>query len=439
MFLSRVSISNVRSIESMQIDFTADAQHNRRWTLLLGENGCGKSSVLRSIALLLAGSDALPELLGQPDGWIRNGTSRCRIVGELRTAGGEARTVGLELRRGDSLRETFERNAESLAALDAAIRHSDRNWLVLGYGVSRSLSPNGSSAAISEDTSRPARARGLASMFSPDAALVPLQQWAMDLEYRRGKAALQPLKTALDRLLPDMSLRGIDKKRRQLVFRTVDGLVPLDQLSDGYQNMAAWCGDLLFRLTEAFPDRKDPLGARGLLLIDEIDLHLHPVWRRRLVDFLSQTLPNFQFVATTHSALTAQQSGEGELYVIRRDAEGRRPDLVPFVGEPRKMMLHQLLMSPMFGLESMDSVQIEGARRRVRQLSAKRVTLSPVERTELAQLRAMLKDAPDWDAVPQYAREQTDLLRSIKELVPPSAKVSPTRLRALSKRLDKVS
>lgn len=131
-----------------------------------------------------------------------------------------------------------------------------------------------------------------------------------------------------------------------------------------------------------------------MLLIDEIDLHLHPVWRRHLVDFLSSTLPNFQFIATTHSALTAQQSGEGELYVIRREGAEATPTLVPFIGEPRKMMLHQLLMSPMFGLDSLESVEIEKARNAVRELCLKE-SLNKQEAAQMKALQAILNDAPN--------------------------------------------
>ena len=179
------------------------------------------------------------------------------------------------------------------------------------------------------------------------------------------------------------------------MFRTVDGEVPLNQLSDGYQNMAAWCGDLLYRITEAFPDRKDPLATRGVLLIDELDLHLHPVWRRQLVDFLSALLPNFQFIATTHSALTAQQSGEGELFVIRREGAKQRPVLVPFVGEPRLMQLHQLLMSPMFGLESMDSVAVEKARDTARKLHTRTAARGKAAATPVRRRRLIPPRRPD--------------------------------------------
>ena len=101
----------------------------------------------------------------------------------------------------------------------------------------------------------------------------------MDLDYRL-KAGFASVRTRLEDLLPGVSLARIDRRNRELIFATQDGELPLDQLSEGYQNMAAWCGDLLYRITEVYRDYRSPLSARGVLLIDEIDLHLHPVWQR---------------------------------------------------------------------------------------------------------------------------------------------------------------
>ncbi len=439
MFLTRVALRDVRSIESLDLDLRSSEGGTRRWTLLLGENGCGKSSALRAIGLLLAGSEALPDLLGDPDAWIRNGAKQCRIEGTLSTATGETRDISLVIDRGDGVKKIFARNHSSLESLDAAIAHADRNYFVLGYGVSRRPSVSMSRATFPDERSRSPRAQGMATMFSPESALVSLEQWAMDLDYRKGKRSLDAVRHALNQLLPDMQFARIDRKLRQIVFDTVDGEVPLGQLSDGYQNMAAWCGDLLYRITEAFPDRKDPLSTRGVLLIDELDLHLHPVWRRKLVDFLSGTLPNFQFIATTHSALTAQQCGEGELYVIRREGKQQRPTLVPFVGEPRKMMLHQLLVSPMFGLATLDSVEVERARSTVRRLSTRKSALTGAEKKQLQSMQAVLGSAPSWDAVPQYAKEQTALLKGINASMAKNGKrpaVSTKKLKATVKTLE---
>jgi len=439
MYLVRIALRDVRSIKSLDLDFHASAGGTRRWTLLLGENGCGKSSVLRAIALLLAGSDALPELLGDPDAWIRNGAKKCRIEGTLVTAKGETREIALEINRGDGIRKIFAHNHDSLEALDAAIAKADRNYFVLAYGVSRRPPVLNMRSTFPDERSRVPRAQGMATMFSPDASLVSLEQWVMDLDYRKGLSSMMgAVNEALDKLLPGMQFSRIDRATRQIIFNTVDGEIPLNQLSDGYQNMAAWCGDLLYRITETFPDRKNPLSTRGVLLIDEIDLHLHPVWRRHLVEFLSSTLPNFQFIATTHSALTAQQSGEGELYVIRREGAEATPTLVPFIGEPRKMMLHQLLMSPMFGLDSLESVEIEKARNAVRELCLKE-SLNKQEAAQMKALQAILNDAPEWDVMPHYAKEQAELIRNLKSSLLKNkrkTRISPDKLTAITKNLE---
>ncbi|HEY4590358.1 MAG TPA: AAA family ATPase, partial [Thermoanaerobaculia bacterium] len=71
MFLKRLTLENVRSIERLDLSLEEGEGEVRKWTFLLGENGCGKSTLLRTAALVLAGSDALPELLVDPDSWIR--------------------------------------------------------------------------------------------------------------------------------------------------------------------------------------------------------------------------------------------------------------------------------------------------------------------------------------------------------------------------------
>ncbi|MDG3007633.1 AAA family ATPase [Paludisphaera mucosa] len=412
MFLQRLVLENVRAIESLDLSFAAVDAPVRKWTLMLGQNGCGKSTVLKAVALLLAGSEALPELIGDPDSWIRLKADRCRMAADLVTAEGETRHVELSLKRGDHIRRIFEDNKESLDRLDRALAHAARNYLVVGYGVSRRLGDPGGSS--SEVFTHP-RSRSVATMFSNDATLSPLETWAIALDYERGEEGLKIVRSTLDDLLPDVSFERIDKSARKLLFRTPDGVLPLDQLSDGYQNAAGWCGDLLYRILRIFEDYKNPLSARGLLLIDEMDLHLHPVWKRRLVDYLSSKLPNFQILATTHSALTVHQAGPGELFVLKRDAEHAPPTLHAFEGEPRKLMLHQLLISPIFGLETADSRSVEQTRAEFQGLRDKpRNRLTTAERARLPELERELLALPDWDAAKPEEAQRRELLEDIR-------------------------
>ncbi|MBV9957131.1 MAG: AAA family ATPase, partial [Acidobacteria bacterium] len=401
MFLQRLTLENVRSIEKLELPFLTEDGKVRKWTLLLGENGSGKSTVLRAISLLLAGSEALPELLKNPDEWIRLGHDEAVIHADMVTAKGQTRTAELRLRRGDKVKDVFTRNEKALDELDSAIEHSPRNYLTIGYGVSRRLSTTTQSPTASTGSSvlHHPRALSVATMFSPDAVLNPLEGWAMDLHYRRGQQGLRIVKKALTDLLPGVTFLGIDKERRQLLFKTPDGKIPLTLLSDGYQNVAAWCGDLLYRITEIFADYKSPFSARGLLLVDELDLHLHPIWKRQLVNYLTEKLPNFQIIATTHSALTVHQAGPEELYVLRRETPSSAPTLYQFPGEPRKMMLHQLLLSPLFNLPTVDSPHVETQKAEFRRLRATPMSkLAPTEKRRFKELKQDISELPEWSA-----------------------------------------
>lgn len=414
MFLRKLILQNVRSIEHLELSFTDLEGGTRKWTLLLGENGCGKSTVLRSISLLLAGSEALPELLGNPDTWIRVGRKECTFHADIVTADGDERSVDFKLRRGVGIKDVFDENKDALDLLDRAIAHSARNYFTIGYGVSRRLNAESSHFTSSERFRHP-RAQSVATMFSPDATLNPLESWAMDLDYRR-KEGLKIVKSALADLLPNVTFHNIDKERKQLMFKTPDGLIPLSQLSDGYQNVAAWCGDLLYRITSIFADHKRPFHARGLLLIDELDLHLHPLWKRQLVDFLTDKLPNFQIIATTHSALTVHQAGEGELFMLRRESPQRAPTLQQYEGAPRNLMLHQLLLSPIFGLTTVDSKPVEQMRKEYKALQSKdRSKKTSAEKKRLSALRQELQDLPDWNAMLPRERKQVNLIQEIHQ------------------------
>ena len=93
----------------------------------------------------------------------------------------------------------------------------------------------------------------------------------------------------------------------------------VDQLSDGEKCLLATVGDLARRLAIASPDSASPLQERGVVLIDEVDLHLHPRWQRRVVPALQRTFPNCQFIVTTHSPQVLSHVKEEAVLLGRGD------------------------------------------------------------------------------------------------------------------------
>ena len=269
MFLKKLTLNNFKCLSNIELSFEKNQTINRKWTLILGENGTGKSNILKSIALVTSGSNALGELLGNTDSWIKFNEKTCTIKAELETKRGEERIISLQFNRGDNLSKIISNNKESLHLIDDAIENADRNYFVVAYGASRRLS---NEVFSNFEKSRSGRSINVRNLFDNASTLNPLTAWIIELDYRSGNEGINLVKEALKDFLPGITFHSIDKERKQVMFQTVDGLIPLDQLSDGYQNMAAWIGDLLFRITETFKDYKKPLEARGLLLIDEVDL-----------------------------------------------------------------------------------------------------------------------------------------------------------------------
>ncbi len=104
-------------------------------------------------------------------------------------------------------------------------------------------------------------------------------------------------------------------------FETIDGDMRFDELGFGYQTSLTWLADFCKRMFELYPDAENPLHEEAVVLVDEIDLHLHPKWQRDLVPTLSKIFPNVQFIVTTHSPHVLQSMEDVNLYVLRRDAE----------------------------------------------------------------------------------------------------------------------
>lgn len=127
---------------------------------------------------------------------------------------------------------------------------------------------------------------------------------------------LKAIRVAINRLMPEFSNIRTVYPAGIMVDWTKDGVtreLRIEQLSDGYRTTLAMVMDIAARMAEANPDLDEPLNTSGIILVDEVDLHLHPEWQREFLPKLINVFPNIQFIVTTHSPFIIQSVKSGKL------------------------------------------------------------------------------------------------------------------------------
>ena len=133
---------------------------------------------------------------------------------------------------------------------------------------------------------------------------------------------LQAVRTATERFLPGFTELKVRRKPLHMVVEKDGEELKVDQLSDGEKCTLAMIGDLARRMSIANPAHGDPLDGAGVVLIDEIDLHLHPGWQRQVVTALPQTFPNCQFLVSTHSPQIVSHVEQERIWILERGGSG---------------------------------------------------------------------------------------------------------------------
>lgn len=127
---------------------------------------------------------------------------------------------------------------------------------------------------------------------------------------------LNAVRTAIEKLMEGYSdLRVRRNPLRMTLIKNGEELL-VNQLSDGEKALLSLVGDLARRLAIANPSLENPLEGAGCVMVDEIDLHLHPAWQRRVIKRLPEVFPNVQFFLTTHSPIVASATPRGSLFVL---------------------------------------------------------------------------------------------------------------------------
>ena len=320
MKLKCVEIENYRAIE--RLDLALDPN----LTVLFGDNGHGKTSVLGAIAV---GLGIIPLLL--PDvagiGFLKSDrrgrrplqvalTSTAGVVWRRRVAGaGERKTTA---------RRELKEMIDAIVAADREEADPPRDLpIVAFYDTDRAVTHRASAdaPALQRDAGKAfSRYAALDGALSTRTSFREFFAWFYAMEnaelraQRNGASiqseALNAVRRAIAALLPGVSEPRVelDPLRFVVSVRSDTGKesgkveeLALDQLSGGYRITLALAADLARRMAQGNPHLDDPLQSEAVVLIDEVELHLHPSWQQRILTDLRRTFPNTQFIVSTHS------------------------------------------------------------------------------------------------------------------------------------------
>jgi hypothetical protein len=443
MYVTEVRIENVRSIGSVHWEVAESRADG--WHVILGDNGSGKSSFLRSIALALIGPRDAASLRMSWESWLRRDSD----TGQIRLAVTRDETFDPLLGRGNAPRPPIRCGVKfrrithgpeiltsrsmgglgpSIGAveLDASVAGGDPSrhvwgtgpgWFCAAFGPYRRLT-GGDPESVRISAQLPKLARYL-SIFDERYTLIDCIDWLKRLKFVQLERAYESHtdgssgNVLLDAIIGFVNQPGFLPHQAELRDITsksvefVDGngmAVAIEDLSDGYRSILSLTFELIRQMALAYgPDRvfdaDDPtkVVCPGVVLIDEIDVHLHPAWQRQIGLFLRQHFPKIQFIVTTHSPLICQAADVGTVFRLPKPGETDGGGMI------RGAKLDRLLYGNVldaygteaFGANVGRSEESKRRRRRLAELNVKetREGLSRAESQEQEGLRGALPTA----------------------------------------------
>lgn len=440
-FLS-LKVENFRCFGPKQtLDLSDGNGRPAQWTVILGNNGVGKTSLLQCLAGLQPKWDMwlhqepnqkikyretlVPTISQFPDDLLfdeafRGSIQSSPLISISSRVFYNARLAALEdgiQFEGFGLKLFAPWDSELISVLPE--EHNISGLVCYGYGASRRMTQTSLAERKDNATS--------ASLFSDEVALMNAEEWLLQADYaairesnlqKQAAKRRDQIKDILIELLPDVTDIRIAATENDLTpkveVQTPYGWVHIQSLSLGYKTLIAWMVDLASRLFERYPHSKNPLAEPAVVLVDEIDLHLHPEWQRKLIGDLTKLFPNTQFIVTAHSPLVVQAASDANIVLLRRKEDKDYVVIHNNMKPSEGLRVDQVLTSDLFGLESARPPQLDAAMAERNKILGKG-TLTKADKAKLKKLEAEVGQLPTGETPDDL--EAMDIIRRAAALL----------------------
>ena len=342
MWIKEITISNYKAIREMNISF------QRGVNLLIGDNGVGKTSVLEAITV------AFGDFINGMSGVAKNGISPSDVRIDTKmiadasqgivhytpitiqtvfdTEEGEKR--GEVIRRDETgkSKTRFAGKEVSDYANKQANDLSAELPLFCYYSTSRLAPPKREDFGAASKNKLNDRRCGYIGCMENNLDIKALKSWCLKMEMaafqqKREVAEYQAFKEIVADFMCEMNdLKekpevGYSRAFEDIAYTENGETIPVNYLSEGYQSLLWMIMDMAFRMAILNPGSSSLKQCGGIVLIDEVDMHLHPKWQWKIIDALRRSFPNIQFILATHSPIIISSGKNAALLEIDRNQE----------------------------------------------------------------------------------------------------------------------
>jgi predicted ATP-binding protein involved in virulence len=337
--IEMLSYKNFKDVDN--ISFKKNNGEIYPWTIFLGNNGTGKTNLLKILSCF------------ESDKIKNNGNKETPFL-----------YASKSVKHLHNFKANLIYNQQNLSWSSKSTNHggSIKNTLtnsilftfkIYAYGVNRKASRK--TKLTSENT-----IENNETLFNHNLSLINLDEWLLQTDYaiKNGQKSAQKRLDLIKKVitgdifpeLQDFRFHTDNNLNNYVEFETKEGWFQLDDLAYGYQSTLSWIIDFCKKMFDRYPNSPNPLKEPAIVLIDEIDLHLHPKWQRNITNILSNLFPKTQFIATTHSPLVVQSLQEANVYVLNK--EGKHVSVNKMPNKTFKGWSIEDILNKVMGLDS---------------------------------------------------------------------------------------